>query len=125
MRFLFLLAVIVSGYASSHSLTPTYPSLELSYVPGVYKADLELFNARKDISYYEVGVFDAEWNAITAAITPKKIMKVPHSTSKKITVYIPAASKDRAVYICTKSKTLFTPVTQVTVILSKICSKLK
>ena len=124
MRLLFLL-VLLSGYASSHSLTPTYPSLDLSYVPGVYKADLELFNARKDISYYEVNVFDADWNAITASILPKKIMNVPYSTSKKITVYIPAALKGKAVYICTKSKTLYTPVTQVTVILSKICSKIK
>ena len=124
MRLLFLL-VLLSGYASSHSLTPTYPSLDLSYVPGVYKADLELFNARKDISYYEVNVFDADWNAITASIMPEKIMNVPYSTSKKITVYIPAALKGKAVYICTKSKTLYTPVTQVTVILSKICSKIK
>ena len=124
MRLLFLL-VLLSGYASSHSLTPTYPSLDLSYVPGVYKADLELFNARKDISYYEVNVFDADWNAITASILPKKIMNVPYSTSKKITVYIPAALKGKAVYICTKSKTLYTPVTKVTVILSKICSKIK
>jgi hypothetical protein len=124
MRLLFLL-VLLSGYASSHSLTPTYPSLDLSYVPGVYKADLELFNARKDISYYEVNVFDADWNAITASILPEKIMNVPYSTSKKITVYIPAALKGKAVYICTKSKTLYTPVTQVTVILSKICSKIK
>lgn len=124
MRLLFLL-VLLSGYASSHSLTPTYPSLDLSYVPGVYKADLELFNARKDISYYEVSVFDADWNAITASIMPEKIMNVPYSTSKKITVYIPAALKGKAVYICTKSKTLYTPVTQVTVILSKICSKIK
>lgn len=124
MRLLFLL-VLLSGYASSHSLTPTYPSLDLSYVPGVYKADLELFNARKDISYYEVNVFDADWNAITASILPEKILRVPHSTSKKITVYIPAALKSKAVYICTKSKTLYTPVTQVTVILSKICSKIK
>ena len=124
MRLLFLL-VLLSGYASSHSLTPTYPSLDLSYVPGVYKADLELFNARKDISYYEVSVFDADWNAITASILPEKIMNVPYSTSKKITVYIPAALKGKAVYICTKSKTLYTPVTQVTVILSKICSKIK
>lgn len=124
MRLLFLL-VLLSGYASSHSLTPTYPSLDLSYVPGVYKADLELFNARKDISYYEVNVFDADWNAITASILPEKILRVPYSTSKKITVYIPAALKGKAVYICTKSKTLYTPVTQVTVILSKICSKIK
>jgi hypothetical protein len=124
MRLLFLL-VLLSGYASSHSLTPTYPSLDLSYVPGVYKADLELFNARKDISYYEVSVFDADWNAITASILPEKILRVPYSTSKKITVYIPAALKGKAVYICTKSKTLYTPVTQVTVILSKICSKIK
>ena len=124
MRLLFLL-VLLSGYASSHSLTPTYPSLDLSYVPGVYKADLELFNARKDISYYEVNVFDADWNAITASIMPEKIMNVPYSTSKKITVYIPAALKGKAVYICTKSKPLYTPVTQVTVILSKICSKIK
>jgi hypothetical protein len=124
MRLLFLLA-LMSGYASGHSLTPTYPSLELSYVPGVYKADLELFNARRDISYYEVGVFDAEWNAVSSSIVPKKIMKVPYSTSKNITVYIPATLKDKAMYICTKSKTLHTPVTQVTVILSKICSKIK
>ena len=51
----------MSGEASAHSFVPTYPELKPSYVEGILYTTMSLFNARKDVEYYEFGVFNAEW----------------------------------------------------------------
>ena len=121
MRSIVIALLLLSGYASAHQFTPTYPVLAQSYMDKVLKAEMELFNSRKDIEYYELAVYDAEWNTIPFA-AESRLVKLPYLGRKSITIYIRSADKDRVVYICSQSKTL-AGVKQTTVVSSKICSK--
>jgi len=65
MRYI-MIGVILSlcGHASAHQWIPTYPRLEPSYVEGILKVRMELFNTRKDVKYYEILVYDNEFNPV-------------------------------------------------------------
>jgi hypothetical protein len=52
------------GYASAHQWTPTYPEIELSYVEGILKVRMELFNSRSDVKYYEILVYNESFEPI-------------------------------------------------------------
>ena len=124
MRLSIILFLIgLSGYTSAHQFTPTYPELSLSYVKGVYKADMLLFNNRQDISYYALGVYDKDWKPVKFA-TENRIVKMQHLERKNITVYIREEDKEKALYICSKSKTLV-DYAQTSIVTSRICSKIK
>ena len=124
MRLPIILFLIgLSGYTSAHQFTPTYPELSLSYVKGVYKADMLLFNNRQDISYYSIGVYDKDWKPVKFA-TENRIVKMQHLERKNITVYIREEDKQEALYICSKSKTLVDEA-QTSIVTSRICSKIK
>ena len=124
MRLSIILFLIgLSGYTSAHQFTPTYPELSLSYVKGIYKADMLLFNNRKEISYYSIGVFDKDWEPVKFA-TENRIVKMEHLERKNITVYIREEDKEKALYICSKSKTLV-DYAQTSIVTSRICSKIK
>ena len=124
MRLSIILFLIgLSGYTCAHQFTPTYPELSLSYVKGVYKADMLLFNNRQDISYYAIGVYDKDWKPVKFA-TENRIVKMQHLERKNITVYIREEDKEEALYICSKSKTLV-DYAQTSIVTSRICSKIK
>lgn len=124
MRLSIILFLIgLSGYTSAHQFTPTYPELSLSYVKGVYKADMLLFNSRQEISYYAIGVYDKDWKPVKFA-TENRIVKMQHLERKNITVYIREEDKEKALYICSKSKTLV-DYAQTSIVTSRICSKIK
>ena len=124
MRLSIILFLIgLSGYTSAHQFTPTYPELSLSYIKGVYKADMLLFNNRQDISYYAIGVYDKDWKPVKFA-TENRIVKMQHLERKNITVYIREEDKEKALYICSKSKTLV-DYAQTSIVTSRICSKIK
>jgi hypothetical protein len=114
---LFLLATPVA----SHELTPTYPKLRPSIVNGLLSAKLNVFNARKDVDYYEIGVFSFDWKPVPFATT-NKIVKVPHGTSYGFEVFVRERDRKSAVYICTLSK-LRSDKAQNAIISSKVCSK--
>ena len=124
MRLSIILFLIgLSGYTSAHQFTPTYPELSLPYVKGVYKADMLLFNSRQEISYYAIGVYDKDWKPVKFA-TENRIVKMEHLERKNITVYIREEDKEKALYICSKSKTLV-DYAQTSIVTSRICSKIK
>ena len=123
MPYIMMLMVLFGGHASAHQFTPTYPKLESSYVSGVLKTTMDLFNSRKDVSYYELGVFDGEWNRVPFA-TESRIVKIDYLRRKKIDIFIREADRAKAVYICSKSK-LLVRGSAVTSISSRICSKIK
>ena len=78
MRFwVVLLGVLTHGLVWGHEFTPTYPELETSYMPGVLKAEMHLFNSRKDINYYQVSVYDENWNPVKFA-TESKIIQMDY-----------------------------------------------
>ena len=122
MKYVSLL-LILSGYASAHEFTPTYPELEPASITGIYKAELELFNSRKDIEYYGISVYDKDWNRIPFA-SEDKLIKIDYLGRKSLVVYVRQQDKNKVVYICSKSKIL-EGVKETSMIASRICSKIK
>ena len=124
MRYI-MLAVMMSlcGYASAHQWTPTYPKLERSYVDGILQVTMELFNSRKDVKYYEILVYDSEFNPVKFA-AQERIVEVQYLKRKSIDVFIREQDRDIATYVCSKSKLLKGTGTA-TIVSSRICSKIK
>jgi len=109
----------------AHEMTPTYPKLEPSHLDGVVKTTMEMFNKRQDVEYYEIGVFDKDFNPVPF-VTSYNIIKLSYLGHVTFDVYIRKADKDRAVYICSKSKLRKDDNGSVrTAVSSKICSKIK
>ena len=123
MQFIILFLIELSGYTSAHQFTPTYPELSLAYVKGIYKTEMLLFNSREDISYYSLGVFDIDWKPVKFA-SENRIIKMEHLERKNVTIYIRKEDKEKAHYICSKSKTLIEDQ-KPSIITSRICSKIK
>jgi len=119
----FLLLVFLCAPAMGHQFTPTYPKVYPSHLPGISNVTMELFNSRDDISYYTIGVFTTNWQRVPFA-TASKILKVKYLGRETVDIYIRNTDLPKAVYICSKSKTL-SGQKQVAVVSSKICSKLK
>jgi hypothetical protein len=122
MRALLLL-VFLCAPAMGHQFTPTYPEVFPSHLPGISKVTMELFNSRNDISYYTIGVFTTNWQRVPFA-TSDKVLKIEYLGRKTIDIYIRNTDLSKAVYICSKSRTLVGQK-QVAIVSSKICSKLK
>jgi uncharacterized membrane protein len=124
MRFgVVLLGVLAGGFSWGHQLTPTYPELETSYMSGVLKTEMHLFNSREDVTYYQVSVYDENWNPVAFA-TESKIIQMDYLDHKDIVVYVRKKDQEKAKYICTKSKIL-KGQSAPTLLASRICSKIK
>lgn len=122
-RYLILLLVLFVGPSWAHEWTPTYPKFTMSYVSGIQRTNMELFNSRKDVRFYEIGVFDSEWNKVPFA-TESKVVQVKHLERKKVVVYVRDRDTERAEYVCSKSKMIIAG-SNVASIASRICSKFK
>jgi hypothetical protein len=122
MRYL-LITLLMFSSAGAHEMTPTYPKFEASFVPEVSKTQMRLFNRRSDVSYYEIGVFDSEWDPVPF-VTSYKVMKMEYLDTAEFDIYIKQGDLERATYICSKSKLLKKDVTS-TGVSSRICSKIK
>lgn len=117
------LAILLSTAVYAHDMTPTYPELQRSYIDGVLVTELEVFNKRNDVKYYEVGVFDSDFNPVPF-VTSYKIIKLEYLERVRFSVYIRNKDESRATYVCTKSRTRENPG-PTTMISSTICSKFK
>jgi hypothetical protein len=104
-------------------MTPAYPKFKSSYIDRVLVTTLKLFNRREDVSFYEVEVFTGEWKPVAFA-TSSKVLKVGLNKTKSFDVYIRNVDIKKAVYICTSSK-LFKGTKKITLVSSRICSKIK
>lgn len=107
----------------AHQLTPTYPVFESSLVDGVSQTKMELFNKRKDVEYYEIGVFTSNWSPISFA-SQDKIVHVRYLETKKLNVYVKNEDLSKVTYICTESR-LRKEDTKFAFVSSKICSKVR
>ena len=121
IKLFFMVALFLAGKVSAHEMTPTYPPLIPSYVDGLVSAKMTMFNARKDVDYFEVGVFDADWKPVPFAATAK-IMRVPYGSTKTFEVFVRDEDKKRATFICSLSK-LRSDNSARAVVSSKICSR--
>lgn len=123
MRYLFILMIMLFTTKSyAHEMVPAYPKLEQSFVDNVLKAELTLFNRRQDIQYYQIAVFDNEWEPMPFA-TETNIIQLDYLSRKKFTVYIREADGPKAGWVCTRSKILKGQVAPL--VSSRICSKFK
>jgi len=120
------LAVIlasVAPFAQAHEMLPTYPRLKPSYVDDIMQTKMRMFNKRQDVEWYEIGVFDAEWNPVPF-VTGYRILKLEYLSHVTFDVYIRESDARRAHYICSQSK-LRRDDLEGTLIASRICSKFK
>ena len=118
-----ILLLLFSGSVSAHQWTPTYPVWRPSYVEDVSVVTMKLFNSRGDIDYYEIQVLDKDFNPVPFA-SSERIFNVGHLNRKVVDVYISSADIERAVYICSRSKSL-SGFESKTIVASRICSKSK
>ena len=71
---------------------------------GVLFSTMTLFNLRKDVTYYEIGVFDENWEKVPFAVQ-EKLLSVNYLEKVKVDVFIRSKDRKRAVYVCSKSNT--------------------
>lgn len=116
--------VLLSGYLNAHEWTPTYPKLEYSYLNDIMVTKMHLYNNRKDVEYYEVSVYDKDWNPLKFSVGEGKIVQVSYLERKSVDVYIRKKDERRAVYVCSQSKSRVGEW-RVTFLSSRICSKIK
>ena len=107
----------------AHEMTPTYPKLAPSHLDNVYKTTMEMFNKRDDVEFYEIGVFDKEWNPIPF-VTSYNVIKLRYLGHVTFDIYIRKDDVSRAEYGCSKSK-LRKGDAKKTAISSRICSRFK
>ena len=119
--FMAVVAVLMATTAQAHEWTPTYPKFEPSFLDDIVVTTMTLFNKRKDIEYYEISVYDEDWNTVPFATTAK-LLYVPYLSQKSVDIFIREADCDRIEYICTTSKRILED-TQSSGIDSRICSK--
>lgn len=118
-----MMLLIISSAASSHEMIPTYPKVEPSFMEGLQKITMTIFNKRADVEYYEIGVFTADWKALPF-VSNYKIHKIPYLSSVSIDIYIRDQDKNTVTYICSKSK-IKKDDKKRTAISSRICSMVK
>ncbi len=115
-----VVALFAATTATAHQWTPTYPKFENSFVEGVVVTTMKLFNRREDVRFYEINVYDEEWNPIRFA-TAAKIVEMNYLEQKDIEIYVLESDCDQIEYICTVSKLLLDDTDNG--INSRICSK--
>lgn len=125
MRFLlfFMVLILVGlGYraASAHEMVPAYFNLKESPVENVYEATFKLFNRRDDVDYYQVLVYDKDWNNLPFA-SFDRVFKLEYLKRKEIKVYIQEKHIFDVTYVCTQSKLYKGEGAYVA---SRICSKI-
>lgn len=116
--------VLLSGYASAHEWTPTYPKLEYSFLNNIMVTKMSLYNNRKDVEHYEVSVYDKDWVPIMFSLGESKIVEVSYLERKSVNVYIRKKDKRKVVYVCSQSKSRIGE-RGIAFLSSRICSKIK
>ena len=123
MKYIILFFTLFVSPVYSHEMTPTYPVFNQSYVPGLSKTSIKIFNRRSDVNYYEVSVFDDKWEKVSF-VTASKLLFVTYLESKTIDIYVRNRDKTKVEFICTKSKLVKGEVKS-TGVSSRICSRIK
>lgn len=117
------LIFLIAAPAMAHQFTPTYPKFAPSFIEGVDVAKMELFNSRKDVDYYEIGVFGGDWKPVVFA-SEAKLIPIKYLEKRQINVYLRHKDVKSAVYICTTSRLLQGSANRAGVA-SRICSKVR
>lgn len=122
MKYSIAFLALFGCSVQAHEMTPAYPVLEQSFVEGVLQTNVKLFNRRSDINYYEISVYDNQWEPMLFA-TESNIVRIDYLKKKTIEIYLRSEDAGKAGWICTKSK--ITKGEATSVVSSRICSKIK
>ena len=104
-------------------MTPTYPKFKDSFMDGLLVTEMEIFNKRRDVDYYEIGVFDKDFKAIPF-VSSFNVYKIAYLETIKVEIYVRKKDESKILYICSRSKVLEQKVSN-TSITSTICSKIR
>ena len=118
-----ILCLLLCGNVVAPEMTPTYPKWQMSEIEGIKKTTMELFNKRADVQWYQIGIFDKEWESIPF-VTRYKILNIDYLSHVKFDVYINESNSKKAEYICSTSK-LRGNNSSKPIVESKICSRFK
>jgi len=121
-----LLCVMLLAFPFSltaHEMLPTYPKFTPSFIEGLYKTNIRMFNKRSDVEYYEVSVWDEEWNPIPFA-TSSSVLKIPHLGKVQFDLYVRKKDLNSVEYICSMSKLKKENITR-TSVATRVCSRVK
>jgi hypothetical protein len=122
-KFLVIVLAMFCDPALGHEMSPTYVEFKPSYIQNVLETNIEIFNKREDVDYYQVEVYDKDWKPVVF-VTNTKIVNIKYLEKKSIDVYIKESDKDGVVYVCSLSRFIKDNVTK-TNVSSRICSKVK
>jgi len=123
MRTLLVMIMLAIAFpVKAHEMTPTYFEFRPAFMDGVCVTTMRLFNRREDIRYYEISVYDSEWNTIPFA-AESRIIELDYLSRDFFDVYIRESDLDRVEYICTRSR-LTRGSIEDTGISSRICSRM-
>jgi len=118
-----ILWVLLSSSVVAHDMTPTYPEWQMSFIPSAKMTTMQIFNKRADVQWYQINLYDKDWNQIPF-VTRYKILRVKYLSRVKFDVYISNEYLNNAEYICSTSKLRsndnFKPIVE-----SRICSRFK
>jgi len=118
-----ILWVLLCSSVAAHDMTPTYPKWKMSFIPSAKMTTMQVFNKRSDVQWYQIGVFDKEWQPIPF-VTRYKIINIKYLKRVEFDVYVNEENAKLAEYICSTSKLRgnddFKPIVE-----SKICSRFK
>jgi len=118
-----ILWLLLCGSVAAHDMTPTYPKWKMSFIPSAKMTTMQVFNKRADVEWYQIGVFDKDFESIPF-VTRYKILNVKYLSRVEFDVYISNENTDDAEYICSTSKLRsydnFKPIVE-----SRICSRFK
>ena len=121
----FIIALLLSAtIASAHEMVPTYPAWwNATEANGLLKTNMSIWNRRKDVTYYEIEVFDRNFKPMQFA-TQEKVIKINYLQRKTFSIFIKTEDRDNVTCICTRSRLLKDDV-QTSGVSSRICSKIK
>ena len=113
--------MLVPFFAHAHEMTPTYPKWETSIYDGLLVTEMEMFNKREDVEYYEIAVFDKDWKPIPF-VSSFKLFKLEYLSKVKFEVFIRSQDRVKTEYICSTSKLRNNDAPAIS---SMICSRFK
>ena len=115
--------VAIATSSVAHEMTPTYPVWKPSHVEGVWKTTMKMFNKRKDVEWYEIGVFDKDWKPVPF-VSQYRLFSMDYLARAEFDVYVSAVDTVKAEYICSKSKLRLVSERK-SMVSSRICSRFK
>ena len=118
-----ILWLLLCGSVAAHDMTPTYPKWKMSFIPSAKMTTMQVFNKRSDVEWYQIGVFDKDWQPIPF-VTRYKIINIKYLHRVRFDVYVNDKNAKVVEYICSTSKLRgnddFKPIVE-----SRICSRFK